>query len=272
MRLSDFILPNGQYDDDLIAKIGHGSVPSRSDAEVAIPLARLVHTELEGFGTDGGNRMSNDEIDDALRALRSVLNRLGITEFDPPFRDFTSFRTHWKQEGCAHSWQARRDLLEALFGPVHSRLADLENAALGSTLGMPVTSHAATGWPKVDEEIRELRRHFQNARTPQDYRSVGLDCVGVTEALSATIYDPAKHLRVGETEPPVANTKQRLERFVEDAAPGPANAEIRKVARASIELAQAIKHRGVPSRRDAGIAADAVIQLANILRRLDEPT
>ena len=43
------------------------------------------------------------------------------------------------------------------------------------------------------------------------------------------------------------------------------------MARASIELAQAIKHRDTPSRRDAGIAADSLIQLANILRRLDEP-
>jgi len=32
-----------------------------------------------------------------------------------------------------------------------------------------------------------------------------------------------------------------------------------------------VKHRTTPTRRDAGIAADAVILLANILRRLAEP-
>lgn len=94
----------------------------------------------------------------------------------------------------------------------------------------------------------------------------------VTEALSREVYDAAQHLRAGETEPPVANTKQRLERFVEDAASGPDNAALRKLVRAAIEMAQSVKHRSRPTRREAGIAADAVILLANLLRRLDEPT
>jgi hypothetical protein len=48
----------------------------------------------------------------------------------------------------------------------------------------------------------------------------------------------------------------------EDAAPGPDNAALRKLALAVIEVLR-------PS--EAGIAADAVIQLAHILLRLDGP-
>ena len=33
-----------------------------------------------------------------------------------------------------------------------------------------------------------------------------------------------------------------------------------------------VKHTSTPTRRDAGIAADAVIELANLIRRPDEPT
>jgi hypothetical protein len=55
--------------------------------------------------------------------------------------------------------------------------------------------------------------------------------VAITEALSAHVYDPDRHLRDGETEPPIANTEQRL---------------------------------AAPTRREAGIAADAIIQLANL--------
>lgn len=69
----------------------------------------------------------------------------------------------------------------------------------------------------------------------------------------------------------MAQTKHRLERFVEDAAPGGDNETLRKLARASIEMAQHVKHSQTPTRREAGIAADAVIQLANMLRRLSEP-
>jgi hypothetical protein len=123
----------------------------------------------------------------------------------------------------------------------------------------------------VDTEIAELRRHFQTARTPQDYRNVGNDCVLVVERLSGTVYSAERHLRPGEEEPPFANTKQRLDRFIEDSLQGADNAPLRKLARATIEMAQAVKHRSTPNRTEAGMAADGVILLANLLRRIDEP-
>src|SRR5207244_2280854 len=127
-----------------------------------------------------------------------------------------------------------------------------------------------TGWAAVDEELRELRLRFQSARSPQDYRDVGNRAVGVLEALSRTVYDPGRHLRQGETEPAHDKTKQRLERYVEDSLAGPSNDNIRGVARKVIELAHEVKHSTTPTRREAGIAADSVIMLANILRRVDQ--
>jgi hypothetical protein len=52
--------------------------------------------------------------------------------------------------------------------------------------------------------------------------------------------------------------------------PGKGNEELRRLAKTTIEAAQAMKHRGTPTRTEVGIAADAVILLANMLRRLDE--
>lgn len=126
-----------------------------------------------------------------------------------------------------------------------------------------------TGWPRVDEEISELRRHFETASTQQDYSNVGNDCVSLMEALSATVYDHNCHQRSDDAEPPVSSTKIRLERYIEVELVGPDNAELRKLARATIEVAQAVKHRRTTiSRTEAGIAADAVILLANMLPRI----
>jgi len=119
-------------------------------------------------------------------------------------------------------------------------------------------------------EIAELRRHFEIARTPQDFRAIGNDCVIVTEALSRVVFKPARHVKPGESEPPVSNTKLRLERFIDDAASGSSNASLRKLARSAVEMAQAVKHSATPTRTEAGVAADSVILLSNILRRLDE--
>jgi hypothetical protein len=178
---------------------------------------------LEAFGTGGGEVMTENDMREALLALRAAAARTGIDEFDPPFRNFGTFKSYWIRQGAAGSggYQARRTLLADVFDPLHDDLADIETRALSSTLVEPVSPHARTGWPAVDTEISELRRHFRTARTPQDYRSVGNDCVTVMEALSKHAYDPAVHLRPGETEPSIASTKQRLDRVIEDAIPGP---------------------------------------------------
>lgn len=72
------------------------------------------------------------------------------------------------------------------------------------------------------------------------------------------MYDHAAHPPEGEDEPPVAQTKTRFDRYIAARLPGSGNAAPPKFARASIELAQAVKHSGTPTRTEAGILADAV--------------
>jgi hypothetical protein len=256
--------------ENLLSHLRSGPSPDHSDIEVAVALARLVHDEYEKFGTEGHQILTESQSRDAMLTLHVVLKRLGIDDFSPAYRDFSSFKIYWKRKEGTGSYKARRDMLNEAFSDLHEQLAKLEVRSLTSTLAQPITSHAGTGWPRVDAEIAELRRHFQNAQTVQDHRNVGNDCVIITEVLSATVYDSAKHLLEGGKEPPISNTKDRLDRYVEVALVGSNNAELRKLARACIELAQAVKHRKTPSRRDAGIAADAVILLANLLRRVND--
>lgn len=256
-------------DRDLLDEVVSGEGIDRSDVEVGVALLRLAHDELEAFGTDGAQRTSEDDIRRILQACRLLLKRIGV-RLDLPFRDFRTFKHHWLANDAYANWQARRNILNDLFEPAHRELAQREDNEIASVLARPVTTHPGTGWSRVDEEINELRRHFAAARSPQDYRNVGNDCVAVLERLSEAVFDADRHLQSGQDVPPVSRTKIRIGAYVERASAGPANAEIRKVARAVIELAQAVKHRDTPTRRDAGIAADSVIQLANILRRLAE--
>lgn len=256
---------------EMMVQLRAAPLSDHEDAEAAVALARLVQDDLEDFGTGGDGELTNEEMRQALVTLRAVANRVGAP-YDVPFRDFTTFRNWWIRKGAAGAggYQKRRDLLSEVFDPLHDQFADLETRSLGSTLVEPVSPHARTGWPRVDSEISELRRHFRSATTEQDYRNVGNDCVAVTEALSRQVYDHAVHGEPGEEEPPVDKTKNRIGRFVDNAAPGADNAKIRKLTHAVIDLSHSVKHRSTPTRRIAGIAADSVIQLANLLRRLDE--
>ncbi len=149
---------------------------------------------------------------------------------------------------------------------MHVVLADV-NSAMARRLADAVSPRGRTGWTKIDTEIAELRRHFANARIAQDYLNVGYDCVIVLEALSGEIYDPAKHLVPADEEPPIGNTKARLGRVVECEAPSASAVALRKLVRASIALSQEVKHRDNDNRKEAGLVADAVILVSNLLRR-----
>ncbi|MBA8823936.1 hypothetical protein FHX42_001265 [Saccharopolyspora lacisalsi] len=255
-----------KFDGTLVDAVRRGPTPDHDELEVAQGLTDLVHEELEAYGTHGRARLTDKESALAIRALHAVLKRLSIT-LELPFRDFTRFRSYWSRNGASGSWQARRDILETFFEPLVTQLTRMEEASLDE-LAEPVSPRRATGWSAVDEEIRELRRRFRTASTPQDYRAVGTHCVGVIEALSRTVYDPAQHLRPGETEPPVNKSKQRIDRYIEAELPGAPNEEFRGLAKRAVAAAHQVKHQTTPNRREAGIASDTVVLLANILRRL----
>lgn len=257
-------------DVDLLRTIRRGPLAGHGDAEVALGLTQLIRREFTAYGTDAeGLRIGDAESREAMRTLETVIRRLGIG-LDVPFRDFPTFHSYWSQHGGYGSWQARRDMIHELFEPLQIKLEQMEDAGLAGELVDPITPAQRLGWPAVDIEITELRRHFHAAATVQDYRNIGNDCIAVLEALSATVYDPALHLRNGETEPSVPQTKQRLDRYADMALPGAGNAEIRALVKKTIEFAQAVKHNPDGTRVRAGIAADAVIQLANMLRRLSD--
>lgn len=259
-----------RLDVDLLQQMRVAPFPTIPDAEAGVALAQLAHDQFTACGTAGDHELTDAEMRKALAALRAICMRLNVP-YAVPFDDFAAFKAFWQRRGATGSWQARRDLLGEVFDPMHEQLEALESQSLAATLATPISPHAMTGWLAVDHEIAELRRQFLIATTPQDYNAVGLVAVRLTEALSATVYDSNVHLRPGETEPPIQNTKDRLDRYVADSAPGPDNARLRKLARDTIEYAQHVKHSGTPSRREAGVAADAGLLLANILRRLAEP-
>lgn len=243
--------------------------PDHPDVDVALALLDLIRDDLDASGTRGAERLTDEDMRLTVRALERASGRAGV-EVKLPFRDHTAWRSYWVRKGAKGSWQARRNLLSEIFDEPYARLMAEQVRSLDSTLAIAVSSHDRLGWPEVDTEIGELRKHFRIGSTPQDYRAVGNDCVHITEALSRVVYRHAEHGEPGETEPPHTQTKLRLERYVMSRLPGSGNAELRKQVRSTIELAQAVKHQSAPDRVSAGIAADAVILLANMLRRLEE--
>lgn len=186
-----------EIDTDRLDSLIDAPDPSHADLDVAIALMDLVRDDLHLSGTGGGERLTDDGMRRAVRALERTSARAG-QEFKLPFRDHTAWRSYWIRNDASGSWQARRDLLRDLFDEKYAVMLAAQDRAIASTLADPVSPHSRLGWPEIDAEIEELRRHFREARTPQDYRGLGNDCVHVTEALSRKIYNHAQHTPPGE--------------------------------------------------------------------------
>ena len=268
------VVPVDVLDTDRLRALIEARDPEgHTDLDVTLALMDLVRDDLQHSGTEGSGsgRISDIDMRVAVRALERSSERAG-QPFKLPFRDHTTWKSYWIRKGAAGTggWQARRDLLGDLFDESYASLMAAQDRALDSTLAEAVSPRERLGWHEVDTAIGELRKHFRTAETPQDYKAVGLDCVTITEALGRVVYNHARHTPAGEAEPHEGKTKLRLERYIEERLPGAESAELRKLTRAAIEMAEAVKHGRTPDRTKAGIAADAVILLANMLRRLEE--
>jgi len=241
------------------------------DLDVAPALVTMIHRQFEAYGTNGqGVSLDNDQSALVLKTAKAVVQRLGLTFPNLPFRDFETFYTYWVRNGMKGSYAARRECLYDLFHELENSLYELEERQFTDKLAEAISPRGSLGWSDVDVEISQLRRRFTAANTSQDYSAVGTACVRVLIAVGKAAYDSKKHLRDGETEPPIDKTKQRLTRVVEDGLPGADNAEMRKLVHGTVEVAHKVKHSTTPTRREAGTAADAVIMLANIMRRIAE--
>ena len=124
--------------------------------------------------------------------------------------------------------------------------------------------------PTVDQQVEQLRHRFRTASTTVDYKDVGNRCVGVLEELSRILYQPEVHCAPDEKPPPVDKTNIRISAYIDWRLKGSINEELRGLIKKASALSHKIKHSPTADRTTAGISADAVIMLANILRRLQE--
>lgn len=145
MRAADFFLEmepgfdfEGEFippvlNEDLVKALRAGPLDGIADVSAAIGLLDLVHDQLDRWGTNGSQELSDPQIELAIRTLETVTTRVGVA-LQVPFRDFTRFRNYWVRNGAHGSWQARRDILDELFEPVRSGLVQIESRPLDARL------------------------------------------------------------------------------------------------------------------------------------------
>lgn len=64
------------FQHEMVSKLRQAPLGEWSDTEVALALCQLVHEDLEAYGTGGGQKLTEDEVATAIRALVAVTKRL----------------------------------------------------------------------------------------------------------------------------------------------------------------------------------------------------
>ena len=265
-----FELDRKELKQELIDTLFKESLADVDDLAALDALIRLVHDELTAYGTGGGNQLDDDEFEHVFRTTQRVGKRCGIEVPSLPFRNFAGFYGYWVKQNMKGSWAARREYVNDTFRSVEDAIYEAQERIWDETLADPVSPHGVSGWAMIDAEIAQLRRRFAIARTDQDHAAVGNACVRVIEMLTEVAFDPNKYAIPGMPVPNKSQTKIRLELIVKKELPKSDFEHAFKLVSACIELAQRVKHSPTPSRREAGISADSVIMLVNIIRRVTQ--
>lgn len=259
---------------DLVRDALKKPAEDNDDLELLLALTQLLRRELQLRATGNWYRVGGADTADQRLLFRAVQrislrNKIYVHQFE--YRDYEEFNDFVVEEYGPNPDEAKvRRYLGSIFNPIEDQVHRIQDVIWDTELILPISPRGATGWSRVDSEIEEMRQQFRSARSEQAHSSIGNCCNRILLFLSEAAFVPDRHLPDGEDLPPIAKTKNRFSMIISRELAGPNQASLLKVAHAIVELAEAVKHGNSPSRTDAGIVADSVIMLVNLMRRITD--
>ena len=170
-----------------------------------------------------------------------------------PYRDLWQWYARWAS-GDMPSWASRRAFVSELFAP----LVKAVQAGCYSPF-------AATGWPRVDRTVTEVRARLASANTEEHFQAVGLLCREALISIAQAVYNEDLHATLDGVKASSTDAKRMLEAYVGHNLAGSANEYTRKHTRSALDLAVHLQHRRTATFRDAALCVEATTSLVNLV-------
>jgi hypothetical protein len=135
--------------------------------------------------------------------------------------------------------------------------------------GIPIFDEP-TGWQKVDRQLQEVRVRLDTANAEEQYQTIGLLSREALISVAQEVFDPALHSSIDGVSISPTDSMRMLGAFFEKELSGSANAEIRKHAKAALDLALALQHKRTADFRMAALCAEATTSVINIVAILGQ--
>jgi hypothetical protein len=239
--------------DDLLSE----DIPISEDVELISEIA--AQRDLMIAVSTGGPRIqeNNSEYQERRKRIIARLHSLGIK--DPNlYADLWAWYGKWSS-GDLPTYQSRRDYISKMYQP----LIDYLNSNRLERILEP--NPEPTGWERVDRCIDKVIYHLETAKTEEDFQVVGLLCRETLISLAQAVYDPLAHKNTDGVKPSETDAKRMLENYFSTELLGSSNEELRKHAKASLDLANNLQHKRTANFRDASLCSEATRTVVNIV-------
>jgi hypothetical protein len=133
----------------------------------------------------------------------------------------------------------------------------------------PFPAREPTGWDRVDRTLETANKQLSESRHEEDYQTIGLLCREIIISLGQAVYDPAVHKSSDKVLLSKTDGGRMIEAFLEIAAAGSSKEDIRRHARAALQLTNNLQHKRTADFRAAALCLEATSSVANILAILD---
>lgn len=202
----------------------------------------------------GGPRIGevNFEFQEDFREVADALDERGI-ENPLTYSDLWQWHGRWGQDDLP-TYASRRVFVGATFDPLIARIRSGRK-----------TDPEPTGWILVDPQNKEAAVRLNQARTEEQYQSVGLFCREVLISLAQEVFDPAKHPTEADVKVSKTDFKRMIEAYIAVEMRGSAADEARRHARTALDLALRLQHLRTANFRDAAICVEATGAVVNII-------
>lgn len=229
-----------------------------SDEEVSdnlLPELLIHRNQMIAVATGRGRIQDVDDYYKARqRRITSALKERGL---DNPNKFDSLWDWYKKWRDSFGSYSERRRYINDMFAPVVARIIDAPETI--------VPAREPTGWDRVDRAVEKARTRMESARHEEDYQTVGLLCREVLISLGQAVYDPAIHIPPDGVMPSATDAGRMIDAFFGEAARGGSNENVRRHARAALQLAVELQHKRTADFRAAALCLEATSSVSNIV-------
>lgn len=228
------------------------------DNDELIKSLEKIKSVMVSVATGGPKIQSvNHEYQSLFEIISTGLSERNIGN-DIPFSDLWDWYGKWS-DGTLPHYQDRREYLSKMFSPM------LEAVNKGQKKAVNPFFEGPTGWMRVDRGMAEIRKRIVQASTEEQFQAVGLLCRETLISLAETVFIKDEHPTEDNVVPSKTDAKRMLEAYLRASLPGTSNENIRRHAKASLDVANDLTHRRTAEFRLAALCSEATNAVVNIV-------